>query len=245
MSVQNYLNGASAVKIAASAESAVANGKVARGARLPSVRTLAQHLGVSPATVAAAYRILQERGIAFGEGRRGTIIRHASPAAPPAPALLPPDVRDLASGNPARALLPDLAPFLRKLDGKPRLYRDDLNDPELVALARRQFTADGVPDGPVAVVSGALDGIERVLREQLRAGDRVLVEDPGFTGVVDLLHALSLVPVPIAVDDEGLLPAAIQRAGAAEAIIVTPRAQNPAWTATAHDSSSAAGAVGD
>jgi DNA-binding transcriptional MocR family regulator len=100
-----------------------------------------------------------------------------------------------------------------------------------VALARKQFTSDGVPAGPVAVVSGALDGIERVLREQLRPGDRVLVEDPGFTGVVDLLHALSLVPVPIAVDDEGLLPFAIQRAGAAEAIIVTPRAQNPTGAA--------------
>ncbi|MGH9420760.1 MAG: GntR family transcriptional regulator, partial [Thermoanaerobaculia bacterium] len=117
MSVQSYLNGTTAVKIAASAESAVANGKIAGGARLPSVRALAQHLGVSPATVAAAYRILQERGIAFGEGRRGTIIRHASPAAPPAPAQLPADVRDLASGNPAREFLPALAPFFRKLDG--------------------------------------------------------------------------------------------------------------------------------
>jgi DNA-binding transcriptional MocR family regulator len=231
MSVQNYLNGTTAVKIAASAESAVANGKIAGGERLPSVRALAQHLGVSPATVAAAYRILQERGIAFGEGRRGTIIRHASPAAPPAPTQLPANMHDLASGNPARDLLPDLAPFFRKLDGQPRLYRDDLNDPELVALARKQFTADGVPEGPVAVVSGALDGIERVLREQLRPGDRVLVEDPGFTGVIDLLHALSLTPIPVEVDDEGLLPQAIQRAGAAEAIIVTPRAQNPTGAA--------------
>jgi len=231
MSVQRYLNGTTAVKIAASAESAVAAGKIAAGAHLPPVRALAQHLGVSPATVAAAYRILQERGIAFADGRRGTIIRHASPAAPPAPAQLPANVRDLATGNPAPEFLPDLAPFFRKLDGAPRMYRDDLNDPELVALARKQFLADGVPADSVAVVSGALDGIERVLREQLRPGDRVLVEDPCFTGVVDLLNALSLVPVPVAVDDEGLLPAALQRAPMAEAIIVTPRAQNPTGAA--------------
>jgi len=226
-----YLSGTTAVKIAASAESALAGGKLAGGERLPPVRALAQQLGVSPATVAGAYRILQERGIAFADGRRGTIIRHASPAAPPAPALLPDDVRDLASGNPAPDLLPDLAPFFRKLEGAPRLYRDELNDPELVALARKQFAADGVPADSVAVVSGALDGIERVLREQLRPGNRVLVEDPCFTGVIDLLHALSLMPVPIAVDDEGLLPAALQHASAAEAIIVTPRAQNPTGAA--------------
>ncbi len=231
MAVQRYLNGATAVKIAASAESAAAGGKLAGGERLPPVRALARQLGVSPATVAAAYRILQERGIALADGRRGTIVRHASPAAPPAPVLLPAHVRDLATGNPAPDMLPDLAPFFRKLDGQPRLYRDDLNDPDLVAMARTQFAADGVPADSVAVVSGALDGIERVLRERMRPGDRVLVEDPCFTGVVDLLHALSLVPVPVVVDDEGLLPAAMQRAGAAEAMIVTPRAQNPTGAA--------------
>ncbi|HEV7487463.1 MAG TPA: aminotransferase class I/II-fold pyridoxal phosphate-dependent enzyme [Thermoanaerobaculia bacterium] len=231
MVVQTYLTGTTAVKIAASAEEEVAAGRIAAGDRLPPVRNLAQHLGVSPATVAAAYRALQDRGIAFAEGRRGTIIRPASPSSPPVPITLPPNVRDLAFGNPAADLLPDLAPFLRKLDGTPRLYRDELNDPELIALARKQFGADGVPSDSVAVVSGALDGIERVLREQLRPGDRVLVEDPCFTGVVDLLHALALVPVPIPVDDEGLLPAALLHAPSAAAIIVTPRAQNPTGAA--------------
>jgi DNA-binding transcriptional MocR family regulator len=231
MVVQKYLTGTTAVKIAASAEMAVAAGKIAAGDRLPPVRNLARHLGVSPATVAAAYRTLQDRGIAYAEGRRGTSIRPASPSSPPVPITLPPNVRDLASGNPAADLLPDLAPFLRKLDGSPRLYRDELNDPELVALARKQFAADGLPSAGVAVVSGALDGIERVLREQLRPGDRVLVEDPCFTGVADLLHALALVPVPVPVDDEGLLPAALQRAPSAAAIIVTPRAQNPTGAA--------------
>jgi DNA-binding transcriptional MocR family regulator len=231
MLVQRYLNGTTAVKIAASAESALAGGRMAGGDRLPPVRALAGHLGVSPATVAAAYRILQERGIAVADGRKGTVIRHASPSAPPAPTLLPPNVRDLATGNPSADLLPDLAPFLRKLEGTPRLYRDELNDASLLALAKMQFVADGVPADAVAIVSGALDGIERVLREQLRPGDRVLVEDPCFTGVSDLLHALSLIPVPVAVDDEGLLPVALQRAPAAEALIVTPRAQNPTGAA--------------
>jgi DNA-binding transcriptional MocR family regulator len=231
MAVQTYLTGTTAVKIAASAESALAAGRLAGGDRLPPVRDLARHLGVSPATVAAAYRILHERGIAFAEGRRGTIIRPASPASPLVPVTLPRNVRDLASGNPAPDLLPNLAPFLHKLDGTPRLYRDELNDPELVALARKQLEADGVPAGSVAVVSGALDGIERVLREQLRPGDRVLIEDPCFTGVADLLHALALIPVPVALDDEGLLPAALQRAPAAAAIIVMPRAQNPTGAA--------------
>src|SRR5258706_4081448 len=97
MSVQSYLKGTTAVKIAASAESAAAGGRIAGGERLPPVRTLAQQLGVSPATVAAAYRILQERGIAFADGRRGTIVRHASPSSPPAPPPPPPHLGGLAT----------------------------------------------------------------------------------------------------------------------------------------------------
>src|SRR5689334_901803 len=222
MLVQSTITGRTAVKIAASVEAAVASGTAAAGDLLPPVRGLAQHLGVSAATVAAAYRALQERGVVTAERRRGTRIRPASPVAAPAEAPLPKNVRDLATGNPDRAFL-----------AEHRLYDEGLNDPELVRLARKNFAADHVPAENIAIVSGALDGIERALREQLRAGDRVLVEDPGFTGILDLLYALALVPVPVEVDDEGIVPASLERAlrGDAKALIVTPRAQNPTGAA--------------
>jgi len=220
---QSSITGRTAVKIAESVEEAVAAGRAGAGELLPSVRALAAHLGVSGATVAAAFRLLQERGVVTSEGRRrGTRIRAASSVAAPAEAPLPKGVRDLATGNPDPGFLADR-----------RLYNQELNDRELVRVARAQFAAEGVPAAQIAVVSGALDGIERALREQLRPGDRVLVEDPCFTGVLDLLHALALVPVPVEVDDEGLLPTALERAlrGGAKALIVTPRAQNPTGAA--------------
>jgi DNA-binding transcriptional MocR family regulator len=231
MSVQRYLSGTTAVNIARSVEEALAAGRAAAGDSLPPVRTLAARLGVSPATAAAAYRLLRERGVAVADGRRGTRIRPAPPVAALEAAPLPAGVRDLSEGNPDPALLPDVQRVVRTLPVPPRVYGDVLNDPGLIALARTQFASDGVPAEHVAVVSGALDGIERVLREQLRPGDRVAVEDPCFTGVSDLLAALSLVAVPVAVDDEGLLPEALDAAPAAAAVIVTPRAQNPTGAA--------------
>lgn len=228
MIVQKYISGTTSVNIAASVEGAVANGRVAAGSLLPPVRALAAQLSVSPATVAAAYRLLQDRGVIVSDGRRGTRVRSAPPIAMPSELAYPEGVRDLAAGNPDPALLPRLP----RLEMDQRLYGEEVNDPELIELAREQFRGDGIAAEHVTVVSGALDGIERVLREHLRAGDRVAVEDPSFTGVLDLLNALSLVAVPVAVDDEGPVPAELRKAiRACEAVIVTPRAQNPTGAA--------------
>ncbi|MBV9356325.1 MAG: aminotransferase class I/II-fold pyridoxal phosphate-dependent enzyme, partial [Chloroflexi bacterium] len=102
-------------------------------------------------------------------------------------------------------------------------------DLRLKRLAHEQFAEAEVQADNLCLASGALDGVERILGAHLAPGDRVVVEDPGYFAVFDLLRAMSLEPVPVAIDARGLLPSALEaalRAGA-EAILVTPRAQNP------------------
>ncbi|MDR7185825.1 DNA-binding transcriptional regulator YhcF (GntR family) [Microbacterium trichothecenolyticum] len=53
---------------------AVASGELAAGARLPTVRRLAEDLGVAPGTVARAYRELEASGIIETRGRNGTFV---------------------------------------------------------------------------------------------------------------------------------------------------------------------------
>lgn len=60
---------------------AVAAGRLRPGARLPTIRVLADELGVSPNTIARAYRELITAGIAEAAGRRGTFITEAPPVA--------------------------------------------------------------------------------------------------------------------------------------------------------------------
>ncbi len=241
--VRYQLTGSTAAEISASAERELRSGRLRGGDRLPPVRALAGQLGVSPGTVAAAYKALRLRGITVGDGRRGTRVAHRPAVTGPAAAAslapsVPPGVRDLASGNPDPSLLPDIRPYLRDLSRAPlrelsRLYGEPPYLPELVGLARVQLTADGVPADAIAVVGGALDGVERALQAHLRPADQVVVEDPGYPGVLDLVAALGLSALPVAVDAEGVLPAAFERAmaGGARAAVITPRAQNPTGAA--------------
>ena len=53
---------------------AVAVGRLRPGARLPSVRQLADDLGIAPGTVARAYSQLEESGVIVTDGARGTFI---------------------------------------------------------------------------------------------------------------------------------------------------------------------------
>ncbi len=204
------------------------------------MRDLAAELGVNPNTVAAAYRTLRERGVIETAGRRGSRVR-PRPATTARDAIridAPEGVRDVAKGNPDPSLLPPLGPALaaaaRRYDELPTLYGEVPVDEDFARLARAALHADGVPDGPVAVASGALDAIERVLAAHLRPGDVVAVEDPGWGSVLDLVPALGLRAVPVRVDDEGPLPGDVERAlrdDAARAFIVTDRAQNPTGAA--------------
>ncbi|WP_186357042.1 aminotransferase class I/II-fold pyridoxal phosphate-dependent enzyme [Streptomyces sp. SLBN-118] len=231
--------GRRASEIAASVERGVGTGDLEPGHLLPPMRELAAELGVNPNTVASAYRTLRERGVIETAGRKGSRVR-PRPAGTPRGTIgveAPPGVRDLGEGNPDPALLPPLhealAAAARRNAQEPGLYGQASVDAEFGRLARAAMDADGVPYGPVAVTSGSLDAIERVLAAHLKPGDAVAVEDPGWGSLLDLVSTLGLKPVPVGLDDEGPLPGEVRRAltGGARALIVTDRAQNPTGAA--------------
>ncbi|TMR25652.1 aminotransferase class I/II-fold pyridoxal phosphate-dependent enzyme [Nonomuraea turkmeniaca] len=230
--------GGTASEIAAGVEAAVSEGRLAPGALLPPVREMAALARVSPNTAAAAYRLLRERGIVETAGRRGTRVRPrpASTAREDIRIEAPPGVRDLSKGNPDPVLLPPLHEALAAAahahQERPAMYGMG-DDEELLALAGARLRGDGVPAAPLAISSGTLDAVERVLNAYLRPGDAVAVEDPGWAALLDLVAALGLRPVPMRLDDDGPLPDELGKAlrAGARAVVITARAQNPTGAA--------------
>jgi DNA-binding transcriptional MocR family regulator len=215
-------------------EAGVRGGQLKPGDRLPPVRELADQLGVSPTTVAAAYGDLRRRGITAGAGRAGTRVRGAPPVSSRVYLSAPAGTRDLVTGGPDPALLPALPP--RPATPPTRLYGEAPVAPRLRRLAAEQLAADGIDTTSLVVTGGALDGIERVLATWLTPSGRVIVEDPGHAVTFDLVAAMGYTAVPVPVDDLGIRPAelAARLARGAGAVIMTPRAQaatGAAWDA--------------
>ncbi|WP_163507648.1 aminotransferase class I/II-fold pyridoxal phosphate-dependent enzyme [Fodinicola acaciae] len=224
--------GSTSTGIAASIEAGVRSGELAPGDQLPAVRTLAAQLTVSPGTVAAAYRMLRERGVVETGGRRGTQVR-AAPALAGRSTLrlpVPAGARDVSTGSPDPQLLPLLTGHLHAIPAQPVLYDEGalVIDP-LARLARERLAADGVAAPGLTVASGALDAIERVLAAHLRPGDQVAVEDPGWANLLDLIASMGLTVEPVRVDEDGPVPESVAAAfrRGVRGLVITSRAQNP------------------
>jgi DNA-binding transcriptional MocR family regulator len=236
--IDDYLSGlASSGQIADAISAAVRNGDLTQGAELPSIRNLADTIGVSPGTVALALRTLRERGIVTTAHGRRARIAHRPAIVRPLQLPFPAGTRDLSTSSPDPALLPDIGSFLTPELYAPQLYDTQPVEPALGGIGAALFRADGI-DGVLTAVNGALDGMERILESYLRPGDAVLVEDPQWVSSLSLFRVLGLEVVPVAVDEQGMVPDRLRAALASRhcsALVITPRAQNPYGSALSPD----------
>lgn len=226
----------SAAQLIEHLEREIVAGNLAAGDRVASIRATADRFGLAPNTVASAYRSLTTRGRLVTRGRRGTFVVGSPDVMAPLVADIPEGLIDLATGEPDRTLLPELGPALAALGGSPTTYGDPALDQGFLVAARSALGAECIPADHIAAVSGAVDGIERVLGAYLRPGDAVAVEDPGWVATAQLVRAMHFVPVPVAVDESGIQADALSEVAAElSAVIVTPRSQNPTGVVTSPD----------
>lgn len=217
--------------LASAVSALIGENVIAAGATLPPIRVLARDLGLSPGTVAAAWRSLAHAGTIRTNGRRGTVVAATTPGLVRYRRALDRSIGfriDLSTGTPDPGLLPDIRPSLARL-GRSATAGSYLDDPVIPGLA--DALAPTWPTDPtsLAIVDGAMDGLEAVARMTLRFGDTVVVENPTFPPLLDLLEALGTRVVGVPLDAEGVVPDALAAAlvHRPRAAFLQTRAQNP------------------
>ena len=224
--------------IAAAVGRMITSGTLPVGERLPTVRELATALGVSPTTVSEAWQSLAAVGAIDARGRQGTFVRQPTgPASPrryrrvtegPGHFTL-----DLSTGTPDPSLLPDLGPVIARVS-RQSLTSSYLDHPVLPELEAR-LRADW-PFAPeeLTVVDGAMDALDRVATIVVRLGDRVVVEQPAFPPLLDLLDLLGAEVIGVPLDHEGMRVDLLAEALSAgvTAVFTQPRAHNPTGVTT-------------
>jgi DNA-binding transcriptional MocR family regulator len=223
----------SARGIAAAVGRLISDGTLVPGARLPTVREVSRRLGLSATTVSDAWQRLARSGVIEGRGRLGTFVaprtrsggprRYRSITATGGHVEL-----DLSTGSPDPALLPDAVAAVARVP-RASMATNYWDRPVLPALEELLWHRQPFEAEALTVVDGALDALDRVASWAVGLGDRVVVENPAFPPLLDLLDLLGAELVPVDVDDEGMVLDQLVTALELRprAVFLQPRAQNP------------------
>jgi DNA-binding transcriptional MocR family regulator len=242
------IEGAGAPKhqaIKQSIRAAIAEGKLAPGHRLPPVREVAWRLGVTPGTVARAYKDLVDDGALDAQVGRGTFVAEpgaAGPAVEETPYLVyapaqgevnmrAAQVADVGQGAVFQRLLAGLPP---PAPGAYASYPSAGHDAGLRRLLAAWFSGPDhgalSPDDMVLTL-GAQHALVVLLTATLHGPRPVIAtEELAYPGI---RHAAALVRagmIGLPFDDEGILPDALDRAcieHGLQLLVTSAEAHNP------------------
>jgi len=232
-------------------KTAIEQGHLHAGDRVPAVRALATELNLARGTVEMAYRILTDEGYLQVRGAAGTVV---SPSLPQ-PASLKPQVvtagpaqaaindHDGKAPNPLQMGLPALDAFPRKVWNRLVGHRLRGSEPARLGypnpagyerLRERIATYLGVSRGvtclpeQVFITTGLRNTLELTLSSLSTAGDAFWFEDPGYLLARPYLQNAAVKVVPVPVDEHGLMVEQGKRLSPyAKFAMVTPSHQSP------------------
>ncbi len=232
----------------------ILDGEFRPGDKLPSVRKLSDELGVNPATIVSAYRILTNEGLVEARAGSGAYVA-PSPALGEAPGLFPGESSlrdfglssgkgaslDLSASAPPRDLYPleELKRFIVEAIDAEGGAAFDYQDPAGYAPLRRsialrlsseQGRARSADPEDVHIVSGAQQGVDLAARVLLRRGDVAVLEAPGYRGALDSFVAAGARVEALDVLEGGMDLGQLERIAATKAlrlVHVNPSLQNP------------------
>jgi len=217
----------------------IAAGRLGPGARLPPQRDLAHRLRLSLGTVTKAYAEAERRGLLSGQVGRGSFV--SGIGRPPLPTGGQAGIIDLGLNlpppGPAAARLRETMARLRArddliahLDYAPHAGFEAHRRAGARWLARIGYVEARWQD--LAITSGAQHAMALAFAAICAPGDAILTESATFHGMKSLANHAGYKLHGLAMDGEGILPEALERAlarraGRPRVLYTTPTLQNP------------------
>ena len=218
-------------RVAGAVEAAIADGRYRAGEKLPTHRQLAQQFAVSIGSVTRAIDALSARGVVRGEIGRGTFVLGQADDDDGGVVDLtinaPPPVIGLQRLSEATELANRQALAL------PHGGYGDLSGSERqrgIIAAWLTETRTALRPEELLLCNGAQQALHLAFATLRERSTVILTESATFPGALAAAANLGMTMAPVAHDEEGLLPEALDRALAgtgAKIIYTTPVCQNP------------------
>lgn len=233
---------------------AIRDGTLAAGTRLVASRALAEELGIARNSVLYAYEQLASEGYVASD-RRGTVVAAIAPGGkrPSSKAAGPQGLSRrsrnlrpvLESANMMGAFVPGVPALdhfpltlwrrmleraLRSLSVEQLNYADPAGEPLLrAAIADHLRAARSVDCTPeqVFITDGTQSSLDICMRAFADEGDLLWMESPGYGGALAAARAAGLRIAAITVDEDGLVPEAVDWASRPRLVYTTPSHQYP------------------
>ena len=216
----------------------IASGALSDGDRLPPQRDLAHRLGLGLGTVTRAYVEAEKAGLVAAHVGRGSFVRSGTPAmARPVDDSAPINLsQNIAPLPPSAARISET---LAKLRRRPDLLENLGYAPSAGLESQRRAGAawlersaglHGADWRRTLCCAGAQHALTLALATLCRPGDTVLCEAATFPGFKALADHVGYRLRGVAMDEQGLLPEALDRAAAdsgAKVVFILPTLQNP------------------
>jgi 2-aminoadipate transaminase len=231
-------------------------GSLQQGERLPPTRELAGLLGLNRTTISAAYELLEADGLISGQVGRGSYVTGGSSAGTEGlrwDAIL--DASNISPAQPVAAGRPGTISFAVSRPSEDLFPVDDFRASCVEVMAGPDFGTvlqlgspggyeplrqylmeaarrEGVfrPGDDLIVTSGCQQALDMARRVLIRAGDKILLEDPVYPGLKNLFLEAGAEITGIPVLTDGMDTAQLARAvvkSRYKAIVVTSNFQNP------------------
>lgn len=218
----------------------VAAGAVEPGVRLPTHRDLAYRLGLTVGTVSRAYAEAERRGLISGEVGRGTFVRGPDKSTTtfgirqPTPTGTIDMSMNRPPSGPAGEMLARTLAELSCAEGLAVLteYQAASGMPAHREAGARLLAEVGLSVSPDAVLmtNGVQHSMAACLMALGRPGGTLLVEELTYPAIQPLARRLGLKLKPLAMDNEGILPDALEAAhtqGRPDLLYCMPTVHNP------------------